>query len=266
MLRSHRALLFEVKRTTLSHNHQTINTMKKNLIVICIAIVFATVGVSESQAQEESRVGLKAGAGLYSTTTSVSFSGFSAEQTSDSKIGLTAGIYLEKPFSELISGQVEALYVQKGGKDDISGSDTDLDVEVVAGGGKLTLSYIDVPALLKIYIPIKSEEVSPFIYGGGFIGYLLDATATTNEGSIDELDIKDLLKDLNYGLMLGAGVNFGAISLDFRYDLGLANILDTDSDLFDEFDDEEGVEEFNEILEGIEISASGFSFTVGYVF
>lgn len=225
-------------------------------------------GVVNSQAQRESRVGLKGGAGLYSSTVSISFSGLSVEETSGSKIGLAAGIFIEKPFSELISGQVEALYIQKGGKESASGSDIDLDVEV--GDGKLTLSYIDVPALLKVHIPIKSEEVSPFVYGGGFVGYLLDATASTDDQSIDALDIKDLLKDLNYGLVLGAGVNFGSISLDFRYDMGVANILDTDSELFEEleneFDGEEGFEDFNELLEGIEISTSGFSFTVGYAF
>lgn len=241
----------------------------KNLIIVCTAVVFAISFVVEAEAQEESRVGLKGGLGLYSTTASVSFSGLSAEETSDSRVGFAAGLFIEKPFSDIVSGQIEALYVQKGGKDKVSDEDIDEDFEIDAGDGDLTLSYIDVPVMLKINIPIESD-IGPFVYGGGFAGYLLDATVKADGESIDAIEIKDLLTDLNYGLIFGAGVNFGAVSFDIRYDLGLANIFDKDSNLFsdleDEFGDEEGFEELEEILDGIEISTSGFMFTVGYMF
>ena len=242
--------------------------MKKILTILTITTLFALSVVFDTQAQDEARIGLKAGAGLYSSTASISFFGLSVEETSDPKIGLAAGIFVEKPFSDLLSGQVEALYVQKGGKGDLAGTDIDLDVET--GDGKLTLSYLDIPAMLKLNIPIKSEEVSPFIYVGGFAGYLLDATASTDEGSFDGIEIKDLLNDLNYGFILGAGANFGTISVDLRYDIGLANLFDSESELFQELEeelgDDEEFEDFDDLLDGIEITTSGFMLTLGYAF
>lgn len=244
--------------------------MKKILTILSITIFFAIAGVVETQAQEETSVGLKAGADLYSLTTSISFFGLSVEETSDSKIGFAAGIFVEKPFSDLLSGQIEALYVQKGGKSDLSGADFDANVDVEVNNGNLTLSYIDIPAMLKINIPVKSEKVSPFIYAGGFAGYLLDASAEADDQTFDELDIKDLLKDLNYGFILGGGANFGAISVDFRYDIGLANLFDSDSELFqeleEEFEDDEEFGDFDDLLNGIEIKTSGFMLTLGYTF
>lgn len=233
----------------------------KNLIIICIAVVFAISFVVEAEAQEESRVGLKGGLGLYSSTASISVQGLSVEETSDSRVGFAAGLFIEKPFSDIVSGQIEALYVQKGGKDSVS------EEEVEVSDGDLTLSYIDVPVMLKINIPIEAE-ISPFVYGGGFAGYLLDASAEADGESIDEVEIKDLLTDLNYGLIFGAGINFGAISLDIRYDLGLANIFDKDSELFSDLEGELGDEfgELDEILDGIEITTSGLMFTLGFSF
>lgn len=241
--------------------------MNKNLTAICIAAVFAISFTIEAQAQQESRVGLKGGLTMYSTTASISALGFSEEETTESKMGFAAGLFIEKSFSDIISGQIEGLYVQKGGKDELSEADAGLEVN----DGNLTLSYIDVPAMLKFHIPLDAE-VSPFVYGGGFAGYLLDASAEANGQSADDegVELKDLLTDLNYGVILGAGVTFGAFTLDIRYDMGLANIFDKDSDLINdlrnELGDVEGLDQLDELLDGIEITTSGLMVTAGISF
>lgn len=243
--------------------------MKKNITITCLAAVFAISFAVDAQAQEKSRVGLKGGLAVYSSTASISALGFSEEETSDSRMGFTAGIFVEKPFSDLISLQVEGLYVQKGGKDEVSGED--FGAGVGTGDGDLLLSYLDVPVMLKVNIPLESN-VSPFLYGGGFAGYLLDASAEADGQSAEDegIEIKDLLNDLNYGVVLGAGVTFGALTLDIRYDMDLANIFDKDSDLINdlrqEFGDVEGIDQLDELLDGIEITTSGLMVTAGISF
>lgn len=241
--------------------------MKKNRIPVII-VAFLAFSISMAQAQD-ARFGLKGGAALYSTTASISALGFSEEETTDFRMGFTAGLFIEKSFSDLISGQVEGLYVQKGGKDEVSGED--FDAGVGTSDGDLLLTYIDIPVMLKINIPLESN-VSPFLYGGGFAGYLLDASAEANGQSAEDegVEIKDLLTDLNYGAIFGAGITFGAFTLDIRYDLGLANIFDKDSDLINdlknEFGDVEGIEQLDELLDGIEITTSGLMVTAGISF
>lgn len=216
--------------------------MKKLLSVICVVGLMA-LSVQQAEAQD-TKFGIKGGGTLYSVTTS--FAGF--DETSSNKIGFAAGLYVEKPFSDLISLQVEGLFVQKGGEEE--GDD-------FFGDEEITLSYVDVPVLLKVNIPLDGGA-QPYVYGGGFAGYLLDATAS-EEGFEDE-DISEFLKDLNYGVTFGAGVSFGMFNLDIRYDLGLANIYDDSV-----FDDMGGFDDFfgGASIEG---STSGFMLTAGISF
>lgn len=215
--------------------------MKKLLSLICVVGLFA-LNVNDLKAQD-TKFGIKGGATLYSVTTS--FAGF--EESSNSKIGFAAGVFMEKSFNDLLSLQVEGLYVQKGGEEE--GDD-------FFGDENITLSYIDVPVLVKFNIPLDGT-VQPFVYGGGFVGYLLDATASEDDF---EDDISDFLNDINYGLSFGVGASFGMLSLDIRYDMGLANIYDDSA--FDDLGD------FGDFFGGanIEASTSGFMLTAGISF
>ncbi len=211
--------------------------MKKLLTIICVAGLFAC-NVNNAQAQE-TKFGIKGGATLYSVTTEL---GDFGEETTDGKVGFAAGLYMEKPFSDLISLQIEGLFVQKGGEDE----------DDFFGDESVTLSYVDVPVLIRFNVPL-AENVQPYVYGGGYLGYLLDASS-------NEEDISEFLEDINYGAAFGAGVSFGMLSLDIRYDLGLANIYD-DSELGD-------LGGFEDFFDGanIEASTSGLMLTAGISF
>ncbi len=157
-------------------------------------------------------------------------------ETTDSKLGFAAGLYVEKPLSDMFSLQFEALFVQKGGEDEF---------------GSETLSYVDIPVLLKVNIPLDGD-ITPYVYGGGFAGYLIDAKAEDNG---DSYDIDEFLDDFNYGVAFGAGVSFGMFNVDIRYDMGLANILDADDEVAGMFGEE-----------GLEVSTKGFMLTAGITF
>lgn len=184
----------------------------KKILSIVLLIAFLSISAKESKAQN-GKFGIKGGATAYSLTTE--FGDF--EATTDRKIGFEAGIFGDFPISEILSIQAEAVYVQKGGEES---DDT-------FGNSSATLSYVDVPLLLKIHAPLEGA-VKPYIFGGGYAGYLIEAT-NDEEGASE--DITDFIDDFNYGLKLGAGVHIGSFVLDARYDMGLANLFSGDTDM-----------------------------------
>lgn len=185
--------------------------MKNQLLPITIFLLLL-FSITELHAQESS-FGVKGGATAYNLTSE--FGEF--ESTTDRKIGFEAGIFGDFPISEILSIQAEAVYVQKGGEES---DDT-------FGSSSATLSYVDVPLLLKIRAPLDGS-VKPYVFGGGYAGYLIDATSDDEGASVD---IKEFVDDLNYGLKLGAGVHIGRIVIDARYDMGLANLFTDDLDV-----------------------------------
>ncbi len=227
--------------------------MKKLLPAFIIAGLLAFT-FTNLQAQD-TRFGLKGGLTFYkiSGELSVDFMGFSETETFDSgtRMGFHGGIFMEKPLNEFLSIQPEINFVQKGG------SESDSDDLVDFSDEDVTLSYIDVPLLLKVNIPLDGN-VSPFLTAGGYIGYLLDAKAEF--GDVTE-DISDEVKDISYGLLFGVGANFGNFFVEARYDYGLSNIFDNDL-----FDDELNGGDFDDINFDFKVRNSGFSIAVGVMF
>ena len=245
--------------TTQNQNQNDRTMMKLNFYAFLLAALFL-FGTTHAQAQE-TKFGLKGGAALYTVTASISAFGESEEEKSDTHTGFGAGLFAEIPVSDIVSLQLEGLYMQKGASDELDEADID--------DGDLTLSYIDVPIFLRFNLPLD-EKIRPFVYGGGFAGYLLDAEAESGGESVDEIEIADLLTDINYGVVLGGGVSFGKLTLDVRYDIGLANLFDSESPLIDDLlQDANGFitpEELQTILDGIELTTGGLFFSLGISF
>lgn len=185
--------------------------MKKKLLFF-ISIILLLISVTHLQAQERS-IGIKGGAAAYQLTTE--FGDFSS--TSDRKIAFEAGIFGDFPISRILSIQPEAVFVQKGGEE----------TSESFGNSSVTLSYVDVPLLLKIKAPLDGS-VKPYIFGGPYAGYLVDATSES-EGESE--DLTEFLNEIHYGLKVGLGVHIGRIVIDARYDMGIANLYKEDIDL-----------------------------------
>jgi opacity protein-like surface antigen len=107
-----------------------------------------------------------------------------------------------------ISLEIEGLYFRKGSKVDIIGVE-----------GDYTLDVISVPALVKVKI---LPGPSPYVLGGGEFSYILTH-------KLDDVDIKDTTKSIDYGLVFGAGYELSmpgaSLYVEGRYHLGIANIL-----------------------------------------
>lgn len=166
---------------------------------ILLSLVLSAMVIAGANAQ--ATFGVKAGANLANVGGDV--------EDNKMKIGLHIGGVATFKLSESFAFAPELLFSTQGykmdGEDDI----------------KMNLSYLNIPLLAKIYL---SEEFN--VHVGPTVGFLLGAKGKAGDF---EIDIKDTMKGLDFGLGLGlgyeleSGLNFGA-----RYNLGLANIADTE--------------------------------------
>ena len=138
---------------------------------------------------------------------------------------------------------LDVLYMMKGAKfeGDFLIGDVPGYGDVSCGGeARIELDYLVVKPMLR-FTPIQGGA-SPYLLLGGEIGYLLDAKQVF-EATCDldppveideEEDFTDVVKDLDFGLNVGAGLEFpvGNMSMiiEGHYSLGLANIYDADED------------------------------------
>jgi hypothetical protein len=139
-----------------------------------------------------------------------------------------AGLSAIFPVNPKFAIQPEALYSRKGTAGSAEGFT-----------GKVTISYLDFPVLLKFIFPTMSttSTARPALYFGPSVGVRLtcDGEATSGGVTISE-SCKDAgfdTKTLDWGLVGGAGVDFGNFNIFARYMRGLTTV-DNSSDPFDE--------------------------------
>ncbi len=150
--------------------------------------------------------------GAYAQTVKVlgglNFSNYhSTNETTSQKFGYWGGVGFELG-SVFLTGEIDILYFQKGATIDVKGKNVDL-----------TLSELLLPAMIRIkFLP----KTSPYIFGGGEVGYVLsykssDAAALAGQ---------DVVKSWDYGLVFGAGIELwvgsAGIVVEGRYHYGMA--------------------------------------------
>jgi hypothetical protein len=215
--------------------------MKKALVTLVVVSAFALLIGGTALAQDmgpKTYLGVKAGIDMANLT------GSDVDNT-DMKIGFTGGAMGHVHFNEMFSVQIEALYAMKGAKADVM-EDIDVGGTIYSFDGeeKLKLNYLEIPVLLRLDVPNKAK-VDPFFYAGPAISFLLSAkdqltgTATPAGGGSavdidEEVDIKDMVKSTDFGIIFGAGLGYevgtGHLVLDARYNLGMSKIDDTEDE------------------------------------
>lgn len=186
--------------------------MKK--IILTVVVVFA---FSFANAQE-TKFGVKGGLNVANQN----YSGDDAPSPS-SIIGFHIGGFVEIKIADKFSIQPELLYSAQGSK---------FNLEVPYEGGiystenTFKLSYINIPVMFKYYV---AEKFS--LEAGPQIGFLVDSKLKTNViGQSVSQDAKDLFESVDFGFNLGVGYDFTKkISAGIRYNLGLTNVMKTES-------------------------------------
>lgn len=203
------------------------------LLLLAFLLVFAV----EAKAQSQPAVGLRAGGALAQLRGEDDVFN---DNTTDHKLGLTVGAFVEVPVSGRFSVQPELLYVQKGGTvDEFTAEDEGIE-EV-----DFNLHYLELPVLAKYNVPVQSRRFVPSIYAGPYAAYSIgrDIDVDFEDSDLDvSFDADDMFDRVDYGAVAGVDLGYRfarqMATIGVRYDLGLANVFKDDAVLSDEFGEE----------------------------
>ena len=149
--------------------------------------------------------------------------------TTQSITTLNAGVFATFHVGSLFDIQPEVLYTRKGCK---ASADEEfffgMNLHIEQTG---TISYLEIPVLLKLNIPFLSNSIiRPVVFVGPAVSFVLKSKVELeiNGESAPEQQFSDL-NSSDFGVVFGAGMDFTflsaiTISLDARYDLGLQSI------------------------------------------
>lgn len=150
-----------------------------------------------------------------------------AEDYQKAKLGAVAGIGAQLGLTDMFAIQPEVLFSMKGTKMEMSEGE-------ITAESSLKLSYLNVPVLFKLNIPVG--KVTPNVYAGPDFGINLAASYDDKvEGAGEDfdydesVDVKEDVKGFDFNIAFGGGADFnisekGRIILDLRYSLGLSDI------------------------------------------
>ena len=182
---------------------------------IVSALVLSVAASSAALAQKsEVHFGVLAG-GVFAKV-----GGSDAPDNIKTRVGIAAGGFVTIGVSKNVAIEPEALFVQKGAKQEESG--VELNVKV---------SYVEVPVLLKLRFP-GSGTVVPHVYAGPYVAFKAGCHfsasqgSTSASGSCEEQPLDTKLKSTDFGATFGGGVDVGRAIIDVRYDLGFTKIGD----------------------------------------
>ena len=138
--------------------------------------------------------------------------------------GLIAGGYVIIPVKNEFSFQPEFLYSVKGA--------TYKSVATFMAGCSeeiIKLTYIELPLLARYDVPSRGAAKPNIVFGPAF-GVKLSARTETRSLGVNESGSITGIKTIDPGLVLGGGIDIGAaggkITLELRYTMGLATIVE----------------------------------------
>jgi outer membrane protein with beta-barrel domain len=132
----------------------------------------------------------------------------------DSRTGFAGGVFYEHKLGTSISLRPEVLYSFKGGTNTLAEDVT------------WQNDYIEVPVLLKY--SFGSGATHPFVLIGPAISFNVNCNFTdgTDEASCDDVFGSDVASSTDFSGILGLGIQWNALDINVRYDLGFTNVLE----------------------------------------
>ncbi len=148
----------------------------------------------------------------------------------DSRMGFCGGAFITCSINEMFAVQTEFLFSMKGADLGEKVRTDEFGNIIETSSVREVLNYLEIPVLGKLSV-LPQSCVKPNLFAGP--SFALKLSGKHKVGS-QETDI-EYLKDTDYGLVLGGGVDFelgqGQLTVDARYTLGLAKIYDSGIDV-----------------------------------
>jgi len=145
------------------------------------------------------------------------------------RLGLLAGGFLDFRLNDVFSIEPEVLYSQKGAEVQGTGSNSDSE-------GTFKLDYIEVPVLLKFWVPVTNTGFRPFLFAGPSVGFEVNCSlegeilSVTGSTDCEETSVVNT-KSTDFGGTVGGGIEFlagmQAVRIDARYTHGFTDINDS---------------------------------------
>lgn len=128
----------------------------------------------------------------------------------NSTTGWSAGLYGGIGFGPNLSVEGQALYSRKGAESDI---------------GDLTQDYFQVPLLLKYHFG-SPESTRLYLFAGPAFNWQWSCEIDSGDTSVDCEDLAANPEDATFSGMFGAGVQFGRLGLEARYETGFSDTIE----------------------------------------
>jgi hypothetical protein len=140
-------------------------------------------------------------------------------QDDDSLKSYAVGAWWGVPVNRRLTIRTEALYSVKGDAETADGYTT-----------STRMSYLDVPVLAKVGF-LHDASARPSLFLGPLVALNLTANSKLEgDGGDLDMDVKDQVRTLDFGLVVGGGVDFTVgehtYGLELRYARGLGNAVE----------------------------------------
>lgn len=191
----------------------------KKLIPLFLSLFILGFSLS-AQAQTDLKYGAKVGLNF------ANLSGNDAPQGASTRTGLVIGGFLTYNFAPMFGLQPEVLYSMKGSSGATNGVSY-----------TFSLNYIEIPALLKFYIPLApGSPISANLYAGpDFAFNVASSVETSFNGQTNTTDESSNTKGFDFNIMFGGGVGFNVgpttLGVELRYTLGTGTVASDGSDI-----------------------------------
>jgi hypothetical protein len=180
--------------------------MKRSILIL--STVATTLLAAAAANSATCQVGVKGGVSVMELTND-------GDSTGD-RTGFVGGAYLLADFSEQFGLRIEGLYFQKGAHEEEDGDEA-----------TIKLDYIEFPILAVAHVPLGEAARLDF-FGGPTLGFNVKSELEITLGGITASGDLDGVESFEFGVTLGAGVDFDAgpvvLGVDGRYGVGITDV------------------------------------------
>jgi hypothetical protein len=215
--------------------------MRYNMFVTAATLacgVLAVTPAAHAQARESGRMRTPVGVaqiGLEGGWTISNFVGNELDNDSNRNGGYGGLSFIVQPNTSPIGFQTGVLFVQRGAKSSFTSGGSGFP----STSGGLKLSYIEVPAMVRIGVPLSVIGAAPTIIGGASLGWrvacraILESGNRTTSSNCDDALVTENLDTKRFDLGATVGIELpikvgqrGLIVPTVRYVRGLTKISD----------------------------------------